>query len=172
MTFLSANHKLLEDDVLTLTEYPLKKVALALTMLLASVACGVLDYSLLPDMRKFTLVVFFVFIPAAISLAFISTVDTLQAQKSTSVISFSRMGLTKKEHRSFKFNQVKDLRLVQTVTKNSSGILKTFKIQASLISGVSVDLFRSFSKQTVRQNVSRPWLTSVPASFDLRRQKT
>lgn len=86
-------------------------------------------------------------------LGYLSTIDTLLISKPDSTLTFRRVGLFHREEKTFKLQLIRSFKLMKQVKGNKIGDIKVYHLQACLISGVDITLFRSFNKKQIREHV-------------------
>lgn len=99
---------------------------------------------------------FFIIVLFSLSMLFfnMSTIDRLTIDRKAGVLNFQRHGVIKRQDKTFKLSQIKDLKLVMEEKGfDLYGSMVTYSLQATLISDINVELFKSYRKKTVRKNV-------------------
>jgi hypothetical protein len=151
--YLSDHHKLLTDDQFNWVEYPVKKLTVAFCLVLVATVLCYVDVWFLSEIRYITKFysTFLVLLTGIILL--LCSVDSLHIDTKTNTFQFRRKGLIHSEKKSFGLNQLKHLRIVRSVKKYKCATIKSYTLQAFLISNVYADLFRSFEKRKIKELV-------------------
>lgn len=162
MGYLAAHTGQLNKSVLEIVEYPKRKATMCSVLLLVLLLMFYTHnyFQLFGHLVTGTLSLFCALMMFV--LVYLSTVDTLVINKDESTLSFQRIGILQREHRNFKLQLITNFKLVKQLKGNSIGDLKVYLLQASLISGADVTLFRSFDKKKIREHVGLPTHTVRP----------
>jgi hypothetical protein len=81
------------------------------------------------------------------------TYDSLVIDKIQSSLTFKRIGFFVNEVKSFKLSQISEFSIQTSITNSRIRPVKSYKLQLVLISKKTVDLFRSFDKKKIRDDV-------------------
>lgn len=151
--FLNSQFKRLEQDTLTMIEIPMKKLTVAISLIIFAVLLRWPDMWLFSVVRPITWLYASTIMILAFVILAICTVDTLTVDRISRNLKFTRKGLFQNETKSFRLSQIKELRMVRNSKEHSLGMLVTYKLQASLISSVHAELFRSYSPRILKKQV-------------------
>lgn len=153
MSLLASKAIQLSKPTLEIVEYPQRKILMSLFLgLLVVLLIWTYDYlKVFGHLISGTLCLFC--LTMLIILAYLSTIDTLVISKQDSTLTFRRVGLFHREQKTFKLQLIRSFKLMKQVKGNKIGDIKVYHLQACLISGVDITLFRSFSKKKIREHV-------------------
>lgn len=138
---------------LILHQIPMKMMTVALFLALTAAGLYFPNWTIWYSFQPFIGFATCFLLCVAALIACLCTFDSLVIEKSEKSLVFQRKGILISETKAFKLSQISEIRLQQFVTYSRIKAVTSYKLQLVLISAKTVDLFKSFDKKKIRENV-------------------